>query len=131
MFAGSSLKKMAMEWGERVGRTIEDGPALLGENYAEVRYEDLLERPHEEVRRLLAFLGAEADEETVRRCVNAASFERLSRGRERGEEDPSSFFRKGVAGDWKNVFTERDKQVFKEEAGDLLVQLGYEKSSDW
>jgi hypothetical protein len=93
-----------------------------------VRYEDLLSRPEEEVRRLLEFLGAGADDETVRRCVNAASFEKLSRGRERGEEDPTSFFRKGVAGDWRNTFTEQDRRVFEEMAGDLLAQLGYEKT---
>jgi hypothetical protein len=67
----------------------------------------------------------------VRRCVESASFERLSRGRQRGEEDPSSFFRKGIAGDWQNVFTEEDKRVFKEEAGDLLIKLGYEESDQW
>ena len=131
MFAGNSLGKMATEWNARVGKTIIDGPALLGENYAEVRYEDLLERPHEEVRRLLGFLGAKADEETVRRCVSTASFEKLSKGRERGEEDPSSFFRKGIAGDWRNVFTEEDRRVFKQAAGELLIELGYEKDLEW
>jgi hypothetical protein len=30
-------------------------PGLLGNNYREVRYEDLLERPEEEVGRLLEF----------------------------------------------------------------------------
>src|SRR5215203_5483852 len=90
IFAGNSLKRMAAEWSRRVGKTVEDGPALLGESYTEVRYEDLLERPEEEVRRLLEFLGAGSNEEIVRRCVNAASFERLSGGRERGEEDSSS-----------------------------------------
>jgi len=130
MFAGDSLKKMAAEWGERVGRTIEDGPALLGDNYAQVRYEDLLEGPEEEVRRLLEFLRAGANEEVVRQCVSSASFEKLSRGRKRGQEDPSSFFRKGVAGDWKSVFTEEDKQIFKE-VGDLLVELGYERDTSW
>ena len=127
LFAGNSLARMAGEWAARVGRTVLDGPALLGENYAEVRYEDLLSRPEEEVRRLLEFLGAGANDETVRRCVNAASFEKLSRGRERGEEDPTSFYRKGVAGDWRNTFTEQDRRVFEETAGDLLAQLGYEK----
>ena len=29
------------------------------------------------------------------------------------------------------MFTERDKEVFKEEAGDLLIELGYEKDVDW
>lgn len=131
VFAGNSLARMASEWAVRVGRAVEDGPALLGANYAEVRYEDLLERPESEVRRLLEFLGAGADDETVRRCVNAASFERLSRGRRRGEEDATSFFRKGVAGDWRNAFTDSDKSVFKEQAGRLLVRLGYEKDDDW
>ena len=131
MFAGDSLKKMAAEWGERVARTIEDGPALLGSNYAEVRYEDLLRRPEEEVRRLLEFLGADAGEGIVGRCVNSASFERLSRGRNRGQEDQSSFFRKGVSGDWRNVFTEEDGKIFEEEAGELLIRLGYEKDRDW
>jgi hypothetical protein len=127
VFAGNSLARMAAEWAARVGRTVEDGPALLGENYAEVRYEDLLARPEAEVRRLLEFLGADTDDGTVRCCVNAASFEKLSRGRERGEEDPSSFFRKGVAGDWRNTFTEQDRRVFEQAAGDLLARLGYEE----
>jgi hypothetical protein len=131
VFAGNSLGRMAAEWAARVGRTVEDGPALLGDNYSEVRYEDLLERPEAEMARLLGFLGAEAGPGTVRRCVGAASFERLSRGRKRGEEDATSFFRKGVAGDWKNVFTERDREVFKEKAGELLVGLGYEGDDGW
>jgi hypothetical protein len=131
IFARDHLRKLAADWATRVGRAVEDGPALLGSNYTEVRYEDLLQRPEEEIRRLLVFLGAEASEETVRRCVSSASFERLSKGRKRGEEDSSSFFRKGVAGDWKNVFTERDKLDFKEEAGGLLVMLGYEGDENW
>jgi hypothetical protein len=39
--------------------------------------------------------------------------------------------RKGVAGDWQNVFTEGDKEIFKDEAGKLLVRLGYEKDRKW
>ena len=131
LFAGNSLRRMAAEWDARVSRTIEDGPALLGDNYTEVKYEGLLERPGEEMTRLLGFLGAEAGEETVSRCVSSASFEKLSKGRRRDEEDATSFFRKGVAGDWKNVFTARDKQVFKEQAGGLLVRLGYEENDHW
>ena len=108
-----------------MGRTIEDGSELLGENYTEVRYEDLLEKPEREVRRLLAFLGVDSGGEAARRCVDAASFERLSKGRKRGEENPSSFFRKGLAGDWENVFTRREREIFDREAGELLARLGY------
>jgi hypothetical protein len=131
VFAQGQLEKLAADWASRVGKTVEDGPALLGEGYTEVRYEDLLTRPEEEVRRLLGFLGTEAGEKSARRCVEAARFERLSKGRKRGEEDPASFFRKGVAGDWRDVFTREDRRIFKEAAGDLLVELGYEKDSEW
>jgi hypothetical protein len=131
IFAEGQLRKFAAEWSARVSSTVEDGPTLPGNGYVEVRYEDLLTRPEEEVRRLLEFLRAEASEKTVKRCVNAASFEKLSKGRTRGQEDPTSFFRKGIAGDWSNVFTEQDKVLFKKEAGDLLIQLGYEKDDGW
>ncbi|MBA3472886.1 MAG: sulfotransferase domain-containing protein [Rubrobacter sp.] len=120
----------AAKWGDVISKTREDGRALLGANYEEVRYEDLLERPEEEVGRLLEFLGADASEQAVRRCVSAASFEKLTGGRERGQE-AASFFRKGIAGDWKNVFTEKNKQEFKAAAGNLLVKLGYEEDDDW
>lgn len=131
MFAEKRLRNYAAQWGRYVGRAAEDGPALFGPNYKEVRYERLLEKPEEEVGGLLAFLGAEAGEEIVRRCVEAASFEELSKGRKRGQEDTASFFRKGMAGDWRGVFTEKDRRVFKEEAGELLVKLGYEENRDW
>jgi Sulfotransferase domain len=131
VFTEERLRGAARSWNSRVGKTAEDGPALLGPNYTEVRYEDLLERPHEEVRRLAGFLGADTREKAVRQAVHAASFEKLSKGRERGQEDTSSFYRKGVAGDWRNYFTASDKEIYKEEAGELLIRLGYEEDLNW
>ena len=90
-----------------------------------------LENTENEISRLLEFLEVDARKKNVRRCIEAASFEKMSEGRKPGEEDPSSFFRKGIAGDWKNVFNGRDRQAFKEEAGELLIKLGYEKDNDW
>jgi hypothetical protein len=125
VFPEGQLEKLAAEWASRVGKTVEDGPELLGKNYTEVRYEDLLHMPEAEVQRLLAFLAVDSDENSVTRCIDVASFEKLSKGRKRGEEDPSSFFRKGVAGDWKHVFTHGEREIFDNEAGELLVTLGY------
>ncbi len=130
IFPEQWLESYAAKWRDNVSKTVRDGPALLGANYREVRYEDLLENPEEEVKRLLEFLGADASERIVRRCVSVASFERLAEGRKRGQE-AASFYRKGIAGDWKNVFTEQNKQDFKAVAGDLLIELGYEKDYDW
>lgn len=132
IFTEARLRRMAAQWGERVGRASGDGPRLLGEDYLEVKYEDLLERPEEEARRLFERLGADAREKTVKKCVERVSFERRARGRDKGQEDPTSVsLRKGVAGDWRNTFTGRDRQIFKEVAGDALISSGYEKDTNW
>lgn len=130
LFTKKRLSRIAADWSREVGKAVADGPASLGNNYTEVRYEDLLEKPEEEARRLLRFLGADSSREVVERCAEKAGFER-STNRQRGQEDSSSRSRKGVAGDWRRAFTEEDRRVFKENAGTLLVELGYEKDHDW
>jgi hypothetical protein len=133
IFLEERLRSTAEDWKVNVARAIEDGPTLLGDDYTEVRYEDLLERPETEAARLFMFLGADASENVVCRCVESASFEKRS-GRKRGQDDYAldhGKHRKGIAGDWQNVFTERDKEIFKEAAGDLLIELGYERDDGW
>jgi hypothetical protein len=130
LFTEERLAGIARDWNTKVGKATEDGPTLLGSNYTEVRYEDILERPVEEVAHLLKFLGGISSEVTAKRCVEATGFE-VTSNRERGQEDSSSRSRKGVAGDWKNIFTEEDRRIFKENAGDLLIKLGYEEDNNW
>jgi hypothetical protein len=43
----------------------------------------------------------------------------------------SPTFRSGKTGEWKKRFTEEHKKIFKDVAGDLLVNLGYEQNNDW
>jgi hypothetical protein len=59
------------------------------------------------------------------------SFEKLSGGREPGQEDVKSHYRKGVHGDWRNHFTPAITRRFKALYGDLLVVGGYEKDASW
>lgn len=40
-------------------------------------------------------------------------------------------FNKGVIGRWQETYTEEHKKIFKEKAGHLLIELGYEKNSRW
>ena len=51
--------------------------------------------------------------------------------RKPGEEDRSSFLRKGIAGDWKNHFTSEAARLFDEVAGDALLKAGYEADRNW
>jgi len=46
-------------------------------------------------------------------------------------EDPGAFFRHGAVGDWKRYFTDDTRRWFKEGAGELLVELGYERDANW
>ena len=103
--------------------------ARMRERYVEVRYEELCVGPQIQTRRLLGFLGVEESDATVRACVEQASFRALSGGRECGQEDASSHFRKGIIGDWRNVFDEEAGRRFAQEAGSLLEELGYAEAA--
>ncbi len=43
----------------------------------------------------------------------------------------SGTFRKGQPGNWREHFSKSNIALFKENAGDLLIELGYEKDNDW
>lgn len=95
-----------------------------------VSYEEMLADGRGVARRLLDYLDLPVDDEIVEMMIRKSSFE-FTTGRKSGQEKRSSFYRKGTAGDWVNHFSERDKTVFKEIAGDTLVRLGYECDLDW
>jgi hypothetical protein len=84
-------------------------------------------------RRLLGALRRRmpATGEIVLGAVYAQRFEAHTMGRERGVEDVTSHYRKGIAGDWVNHFSPRHAEAFDANFGDLLIRLGYEDNSDW
>lgn len=93
-------------------------------------YERLLEDGAPIVRELFEFLDLPKDPKLIDDLLERSSF-RFYAGRNPGKEDRKRFYRKGVAGDWKNHFSDEDKQVFKDIAGDMLIRLGYEKDLAW
>ena len=58
------------------------------------------------------------------------SFERQA-DRRPGEEDRSSFLRKGLVGDWRNHFSQQARKTFDWYAGGELLLLGYERDRSW
>jgi hypothetical protein len=91
----------------------------------ELKFEDLHQSPYAVMKSLFTFLGAHGDSDTVNACIERASFRHLSGGRERGNEDTHSHYRKGIIGDWNNHFDATSLQVFMDHAGALLTELGY------
>lgn len=93
-------------------------------------YEALLADGAAVSRSLFRFLGLRHDDALITDLIERSSF-RFYAGRERGQEDRKRFYRKGVAGDWKNHFSPEDKAVFKKIGGEMLVRLGYEEDLSW
>jgi hypothetical protein len=114
----------AKQWKSKIIKAEQFG-LLYPESYLEVRYELLHTQPDEQIKRILSFLNANINDEIINCCKEAGNFEKLSRGRNRGEENLNSHFRKGIIGDWQTLFDAGSTQQFKAQAGDLLEKLGY------
>jgi hypothetical protein len=106
------------------------GARAFFEHVLDVRYEDLLADPVGGARELLDFLGVDAGAAAVTQCVEAASFKAMSGGRNQGDEDRHSFFRKGIAGDWKNWLSKAQLETFEKRAGQLMRRAGY-SGAEW
>jgi len=59
------------------------------------------------------------------------SFQFRSKGREVGEEDTQSHYRKGKSGDWTEYFNESHKDLFKKLYPGLVPKLKYHPDDDW
>jgi len=96
-----------------------------------LKYEDLLENDERILEKvLLNHCRFPVDREQLRVSIRANRFEVRS-GRKRGEENISSHERKGIAGDWKNYFSDKFARIFKDRYGELLVATGYEANANW
>jgi len=96
-----------------------------------IKYEELKEQPEQKLAEVFSFLGVNSSKSIVRRSLNANKFKKLSGGRNPGEEDSDSFFRKGVVGDWRNYFSPENIETFKTISGSTLIAAGYEKDNNW
>lgn len=64
-------------------------------------------------------------------AIISSRFGNVTGGRQLGQEDTNAHERKGAPGDWKNHFSLKVKDEFKQKYGGLLVKTGYEMSETW
>lgn len=93
-------------------------------------YEELHNSPVATITRVMGDLGVEPNEHIATLAVDRWSFANTA-GRNPGEEDRTSFQRKGVTGDWMNHFSREAGEVFDAVSGDTLTALGYTENRDW
>ncbi len=100
-------------------------------NFIEIRLEDIVNNERDimiQVFQKYGFSGEDLDKAIS--VYEKYCFEKVAR-RKRGEENRQKHIRKGVSGDWKNHFTPKHKEIFKETYPDILIKLGYEQDHNW
>ena len=101
-----------------------------------VRYENFKTNPRSELKKIVEFANWEIGDEELIAAIEKNSFEnrtkmRSGKSRKPGESDVGQFERKGIIGDWKNLFNQRAKETFLKYEGETLCLLGYEQDTSW
>ena len=120
------LPQTLSSWSRHVEGCL-DAPGL---NRHLMRYEDMCAAPEATFGAMLRFLGFDAEPGLVARAVGAARFETL-----RGQEDAvgfgeraaqmDRFFRRGVAGGWRDSLTPAQADRIVSDHGAVMRRLGY------
>jgi hypothetical protein len=89
------------------------------------RYEEFAQDNYAFLKALFDYLEIRVPGKELDALYARHEFSQLSGGREQGDEDHMSHFRKGTSGDWRNYFDDDVMAHFREVTGDLLEILGY------
>jgi len=101
------------------------------EKSMELRYEDLLAAPGERMTDVANHFGLNPDPAALSRIIEANSFQSQSAGRSGEQKHGQSFYRKGVAGDWRNHIEGELKSKYKAALSTFLIEFDYEKDESW
>lgn len=115
---GRSYSSCAAAWAKTVAKGRVAGQAL-GEDYFEIRFEDIEMNPKESYRRLFNFCGLDFDDALLEAVFQKTDFALNFHPNVEG------FRRQGRSGEWKRSFNLLDRAFFNFKAGGLLKELGY------
>ena len=132
LFTPESLREEAELWVENVTETDRLGKELYGEKYYLLRYEDFLKTPVAELCRIWNLLGARSDfPEMESKILSSMKQNPGAVDHQKKEEKIARNLPRGRQGGWKELFTQRDRDLFKSTAGETLIKWGYEKDLNW
>ncbi|MEQ8361389.1 MAG: sulfotransferase domain-containing protein [Cyclobacteriaceae bacterium] len=96
-----------------------------------IKYEDMLSNTSAVISEIYQFMNVNTDDNLLKKVVEETSFENMSGGRKAGVEDQTSYFRKGIVGDWLNHFGEKEKGIIRQIGGEELIHWNYTKDLNW
>jgi len=119
-----NLTKLVLDWQWKTTIAHKVGSAL-GNNFLEIRYEDLVRRPEEMLQRICAFIDEPYDPAMLNYSANAEAVvpaESLKWHRNSiRPPDPSQLDK------WKTGLPKAERIIFEQLAGDTLDLFGYER----
>lgn len=95
-----------------------------------LKYEDMLARPVASFGKVAHFLGFDVSAATVEAAVNATRFDRLRASEDEcgfveRMSDSARFFRRGIAGGWRDTLSDEQVTRIESEHGSMMRRLGY------
>ncbi len=130
IFTEKWLRNMTQQWAQNVMETHNTGRELYIDQYLVMLYEDLIRHPFETMKLVWDFLSA--DSSGLETVVNTEMKSNPDADYQRSKaSDLTANLEKGKRGSWKELFNQRDREVFKEIAGEALIFWAYEKDLDW
>lgn len=132
IFTEKGLRNEARGWSHNVLDTDQVARQLLGERYLHLRYEDLLANPWEQMARLWSFLGVDVSLPGLKEALQSELQQNPDADwQQEKASEIASVLVKGKRGTWRELFTPKDREIFKQSAGETLITWGYERDLSW
>lgn len=95
-----------------------------------IRYEDMLQDSFNTFKAAVDFIGIKTNHEKIRKALEFSSFGNMQeQEKEKGFREKSakakSFFRKGIAGDWRNTLSGKQIEAIVTHHTDMMERFGY------
>ena len=132
IFTEKAIRWGAEGWAKNASESDAMARDLYADRYLSLRYDHLLAQPPVEMHRVWAFLGADPNLAGLPQALEAelarnpdADWQMQKAGR---LVEP---LEKGKQGSWRQLFTSRDREIFKSIAGQTLIDWGFEQNLTW
>ena len=119
-------------WADNLRESEAEGKKLYQDHYFPIRYEDILADPFHEMKKLWLFLGVKDVDPALKKLLDDEIAKNPDeKWQAERNQSIAPILPKGYPGNWKYFFTQRDCNIFKEIAGNQLIEWGYEKDLNW
>ncbi len=126
IFSERSLLRAAQGWVRNVQETHAAAQELYGKLYFSLTYEVLLSNTLEKMLAIWEFLGADIEVPGLRELIKTEMQENPDAAwQQEKAREIAEPIQKGKQGNWRELFTQHDKQIFHQVAGNTLEDWNY------